>query len=543
MPRARTTLGWCCGLFFCCGSAAAQCAGTRLFEPGLYTNANYGNGVALAQGRAYAAAPVDLDADGSVFVYERVEGEWTLVQQLRGEDLPGPFDWLSSILAVQGETLAVGDPGNPYNGDGAGALHMFERVGGAWVYDETLIHVGSTLLDEFGSSVDIDGDWLVVGAPRADPGPDLLEGRAYLFQRTAGSWVESDEIRATAAEDGAAFGDAVAISGERALVGAPSAGKAYVFEFLAPDWHQTAQFEGNGPSSVEYFGAALALEGDTAVVGAPFDNAVAYQAGSVYVFEHSGGAWTLVQELTPADLHQNDHFGNALALQGDRLLVGTYPREELFLYERVAGVWHLVRTYLPPANVPFMRFGWALDVDGDTVLAGAPWHALGGSAYVFSPPWLTSPFCTCDSGAPCGNGTSWSGCANSTGAGGRIHPCGTTSVSSDDLVLVFETLPPGQTLLAWNGGDVTQLPFGDGQRCVAPGSAGIYRFLPPSPISPQGTAKLGPGIVAHTHATFPSSGHIAAGDTWYFQGWYRDPLGPCGSGFNLTHGLRATFAP
>ena len=59
----------------------------------------------------------------------------------------------------------------------------------------------------------------------------------------------------------------------------------------------------------------------------------------------------------------------------------------------------------------------------------------------------------------------------------------------------------------------------------------------------DGALVLGPGIVAYAQANFPPAGQIGPGQTWYFQGWYRDPAGPCGSGFNLTNGIEVTFTP
>jgi hypothetical protein len=56
-----------------------------------------------------------------------------------------------------------------------------------------------------------------------------------------------------------------------------------------------------------------------------------------------------------------------------------------------------------------------------------------------------------------------------------------------------------------------------------------------------GHALLGPGIAGHAADHFPSTGAIDPGDTWRFQAWYRDPAGPCGTGFNLSNGLEVTF--
>ena len=101
-------------------------------------------------------------------------------------------------------------------------------------------------------------------------------------------------------------------------------------------------------------------------------------------------------------------------------------------------------------------------------------------------------------------------------------------------------LPAGQFGLVFMGDAQVQLPFGDGLRCVGAGSAGIYRF--PARATGSGSFQEGP-IVGFSRANFPPAGQIGAGSTWHFQAWYRDPGGPCGSGFNASNALRATFVP
>ena len=138
------------------------------------------------------------------------------------------------------------------------------------------------------------------------------------------------------------------------------------------------------------------------------------------------------------------------------------------------------------------------------------------------------------------------GCGNSTFlglAGGRLDvQSGANSVTRDDLVLAATSLPSFEFALFIVGGAPIQLPFGDGERCVANGLTTVSR-LPVQQIPAAGTLTQGPGIVAHSLAHFIPSAGITAGSTHYFQCWYRDSNGPCGSSFNLTHGLGITFAP
>ena len=83
--------------------------------------------------------------------------------------------------------------------------------------------------------------------------------------------------------------------------------------------------------------------------------------------------------------------------------------------------------------------------------------------------------------------------------------------------------------------------FGDGKRLVAGGGVGLFR-LGIQQVDSAGVMTLGPGIVAQSQNLLPP-GNITAGQTWNFQCWYRNPAGPCGSGFNLSNGLQVSFTP
>ena len=110
-------------------------------------------------------------------------------------------------------------------------------------------------------------------------------------------------------------------------------------------------------------------------------------------------------------------------------------------------------------------------------------------------------------------------------------PESSNSVATDDLVLRGSGLVSQQPALAFVGDDAVGLPFGDGFRCAG----GIVVRLGVVTPDANGDASWGPGLGA--------TGGWSAGDTRFFQVWYRDPGGPCASGFNLTNGLEVTFGP
>lgn len=136
---------------------------------------------------------------------------------------------------------------------------------------------------------------------------------------------------------------------------------------------------------------------------------------------------------------------------------------------------------------------------------------------------------------PCGNsGGAGEGCANSTGSGATLAASGSNSALADDLVFDAANLLPSQPALLFCGNNAVAggagVAFGDGLRCAGGGVRRLGVRFP----SGLGQASWGPGLGA--------AGGWTAGDVRYFQAWYRNPSGsPCGTNFNLSHGVEVVF--
>ena len=126
----------------------------------------------------------------------------------------------------------------------------------------------------------------------------------------------------------------------------------------------------------------------------------------------------------------------------------------------------------------------------------------------------------------------------STSAGARILAIGNTRVSANDMTLRVEDAVPLQYGQFFYGATASEVPFGDGLLCV---SGEVFRLGAPAAVGAAGRATLQLDFDAPPMNSGP--GGIAAGTTWHFQFWFRDPDGPGGSGFNLSNGLTAVFCP
>jgi hypothetical protein len=204
----------------------------------------------------------------------------------------------------------------------------------------------------FGASVAIDGDTVVVGAPRDDHavngGDEEDEGSAYVFERDEGGLGAWGQVKKLTAGDAAAldeFGYSVAIDGDTVVVGARfddhevnggtqnAKGSAYVFERNSggPNgWGQVKKLTASDAFAVDLFGSSVAIDGDRLVVGASGDDhagngGAGSEKGSAYVFEWDAGgagAWGKVAKLTASDAFLNDEFGTGVAVDSGTVGVG-----------------------------------------------------------------------------------------------------------------------------------------------------------------------------------------------------------------------------
>jgi len=185
--------------------------------------------------------------------------------------------------------------------------------------------------DLFGISMALSGDTALVGAWAHDVGANANQGSAYVFVRSGSTWSLQQKLTASDGATGDEFGFSVALSGDTALIGAPTVdiganlnqGSVYVFVRSGSTWSQQSKLTASDGAAGDWFGYQVALSSDTALVGATNDTigANAYQ-GSAYVFTRSGTTWSQQAKLTASDGAADDQFGNSVALSGDTALVG-----------------------------------------------------------------------------------------------------------------------------------------------------------------------------------------------------------------------------
>ena len=262
---------------------------------------------------------------------------------------------------------------------------------------------------EFGFDIDVDGDSLIVGAPKAQSGTEGGPGAVYIYVRNGSSWIQQARLDYPDGPGLHGFGETVGISGDTAVVGSrlttigstQSRGAAYVFVRSSGVW--TFQQRLSPPLTEPGFGFAnsVAIDGDIIVAGAKNFAVNGSETGSGYIFSRLGTVWSMGPKLTDLDgsLPSQFGFGWSVAISGDTVVVGVpfgwvgnppQGRGVAVVFRYSGGVWVRESRVVALDGVADDRFGIDVAIDGNTLVVGAygvrptvP-GPITGAAYVFN---------------------------------------------------------------------------------------------------------------------------------------------------------------
>ncbi len=233
---------------------------------------------------------------GSAYVFTRSGTFWTQQAKLTASD-GAVGDRFGYSVAVSGQTAIIGAQGDDTGGgSNAGSAYVFIRCGMVWTQQVKLTASDGAANDSFGVSVSVSGDTAVAGAYTDDTPAGANAGSAYVFARSGASWVQQAKLTASDAAAGDQFGVSVSVANDTIVVGAytddppagADAGSAYIFTrsegLCASPWVQQSLVTASDGAAGDEFGYAVALSADSAVIGAfADDTSGGINAGSVYL--------------------------------------------------------------------------------------------------------------------------------------------------------------------------------------------------------------------------------------------------------------------
>ena len=507
----------------------------------------FGTSVASSGNTIVVGAPGDVHppgvpsnplGPGSAYVFVRNMGSWSEQAKLIASDAPLTHDFGISA-AIDADTAVIGALGAP------GWAYVFVRNGTVWTEQQKLVPTIGGLL--FETSVAISGDTIVVGDPDGAPSlPQLDDGVAHVFVRTGTSWNLQAQLVANPLVSGDRFASSVAIDANTILVGAPldgpgDGGAAYVFTRTGATWTQAAKLKRTNPGKDDGFGTAVAVLGDRAIIGAPGDNTVAGSyAGSAHVFFRTGATWSTEAMIFPIGAAPSDLFGSSVALSANRALVGA-PGVDLgaahvgaaYTFARAGTSWGEEYRLFPSAPATD-EFGSAVSLSGSTFAVGIGWYStFGEKSYVYvEDPTPATPVTYCSAGI------SASECQVTIQFSGK--PSATASSGFYLLASAVEGNKNGLFFFGTNGRQAAPWGNGTSYQCV----------VPPVKRTPKahggGSNAVCNGSFArdlNAHWTARPAVNPGAGAVVQAQLWYRDPKNTSNRTTSLSGAIEFQVAP
>jgi len=365
-----------------------------LLSPTPAINDGFGTAVAVDGDIAVVGEPEDKDfpasmgfAAGSVHLYEVSTG--TFLRTINHPFPPGMAITggaaFGTSVDIDGDNLVVGDPG------GNAAAYLFSASTG--VLQKTFVNPTADGSDDFGDSVAIDGNNVVIGAPHLTVNPiNRANGHAYMFNAATGNLVlefinPSPDTPGSSDPAGDQFGEAVDIDGNNVVIGASdddftNVEKGAVYQYdLSGNLLQSHRnpIPPTGAFNVDRFGSTVSISGSKFMVGAPQDLGD-FEQGMAFLYNTSGSLLNTFTNPTPdPDPGFGDRFGFSVAIDGNRVAISA-PDDDLpddtppvfrsgTVYEYNATTFDLLQTHTNPNQDTF--FGNAVAYDGDTLLVGS----------------------------------------------------------------------------------------------------------------------------------------------------------------------------
>ena len=357
----------------------------------------FGSSVSISGNYAFIGANFDdvgaNQNQGSASIYQFNGSNWVVMEKIT-EAGGSAEDNFGSSVSVSGNFAAVSVPGDDEGGSNRGSVMMYHFNGSAWVFTQKLTDATGASGDNFGLSVSVSGNYLIVGAPDDDNAAVLDQGSISIFQYNGSSWVFMQKIFDATGTADDRFGFAVSISGSYCIAGAPEeanlTGSASIYQYNGSSWVLMQKLTDPAGQGFDNFGCSVSISGNFAVVGAFGDD---NNRGSAVVFRLTGSSWPFMQKITEPTGSQNDLFGISVCLSGNYVIVGaaadninlSIGQGSATIFTKIGAGWQKLQFISDPGGKQFDSFGISTSFDATTkrFLVGANGYADFSGKAVF----------------------------------------------------------------------------------------------------------------------------------------------------------------
>ena len=263
-------------------------------------------------------------------------------------------------------------------------IHMFVLIGmflssaeAAEPVEYKITPDDATGEDHFGRAIAVSGERVVVGAMTHQEG----QGAVYIYTLSGEDWLLEQKVSGGTS---GSFGRSVGIDGDYLVVAQCSTvangscdpslgGLASVYHRdISGSWVLQSELVQPGLP----FGSSAAISGDYVLVGADGGEGAGAEVGSAYIYRRDGDSWIEDARLEADDGVGGDSFAFSSAISGNYAVIGAWNAMDsqgaAYVFERSGGVWLQTAKLTADDGAAADQFGsWFIDIDGDFIIIGA----------------------------------------------------------------------------------------------------------------------------------------------------------------------------
>lgn len=265
---------------------------------------------------------------GKVYFFKRTGNSWIEEYNQTAQD--GYYgDYFGSCVNIFGDYAVVGAPWKDLDlgtlADDHGKIYIYHRSGIVWNQTHSYTSPDNQSGDRFGTSVSLDSMRIAAGAPTRSNG-----GGVYILERTGIEWNHTTSFSSSDIGNGDNFGYSLDLYKNYLVVGAhgknvnfvTNTGKAYVFKKNTSSWSEESGLIASDPEQNDLFGWSVSIYENYIIIGALFNNNSTEKPGKAYVFSRAGSGWQETKKLIPSQSQNGDEFGSSVSISAEHAFVG-----------------------------------------------------------------------------------------------------------------------------------------------------------------------------------------------------------------------------
>ncbi len=324
---------------------------------------------------------------GAAYLYKKLyNGTHTLISKLKAP-IPSANANFGNSVAIDGNYILVGAENEDFNGE----AYLFKKDSDTFV--TLFMDNNRTQNDKFANAVSMSGDYIVIGADHTNIGTFIHAGNATLFKKDANGTIRPIGILSSPAyQDNNFFGKSVSIDGNFIVVGSTknargdSKGQAYLYKIdqnsSKNPIRRIKSIEAQDGVNDDNFSSCVSISGDYIAIGAPNND----EKGSVYIFEKNGNDVTQMTKIQVHDVTSNALFGSSVSLKGDYLLIGASGDSTIapnagsaYMFKREGDIFRQIdKIYADDAGI-YKNFARFVSLSDDSLAIGMDYNNTDSS--------------------------------------------------------------------------------------------------------------------------------------------------------------------